>query len=123
MSPRATLPIVTLVALLLAAGCSIHGKSEKPTKQIMEEGFKGKESLSARTAQGQGTDADHLKMVEFTRQLALNRPPKGGLASWRSKTDALYTAAVNLSARKPGAVDEWKAASDCKACHSVHKGE
>lgn len=112
---------VALAAAAVVAGCSIHAKPDKKTKQVMEEGFKGKDSMSARIAQGQGSDADFLKMVELTRQLALNRPPKGDLLSWRNKTDALYAAAVNLTAHKPGAVDAWKAAVNCKECHSVHK--
>ncbi len=109
------------LGIVLSAGCSIHAKPDQKTKQVMEEGFKGKESLCARIAQGQGADADFMHMVELTRQLALNTPPKGDVQSWRTKTDALYAAAVNLTARKPGAVDEWKAAANCKACHSVHK--
>ncbi len=112
---------VTAVVLALASGCSIHAKPDKKTKDVMEEGFKGKESLAARLAQGQASSADALKMVELTRQLALNVPPKGTHQGWRTKTDALYAAAINLSAKKPGAVDAWKAASNCKDCHSVHK--
>ena len=110
-----------ILGLVGSVGCSIHAKPDIKTPQIMKDGFKGKESLSARIAQGQGADADFMRMVELTRQLALNTPPKGSAQSWRTKTDALYAAAVNLTSRKPGAVDEWKVASDCKACHSVHK--
>jgi cytochrome c556 len=118
-------PTLLVSALLVASavGCSIRAKPEKTTKAIMEQGFKGKESLAARISQGQGSDADHLQMVELTRQLALNRPEKGNRASWRAKTDALYAAAVNLSARQPGAVDAWKTAVNCKACHSEHKAD
>ena len=112
---------ITAVGLALASGCSIHAKPDKKTKDVMEEGFKGKESLAARLAQGQASDADALKMVELARQLALNVPPKGNPQSWRTKTDAVYAAAINLSARKPGAVEAWKTASNCKECHSMHK--
>lgn len=89
----------------------------------MEDGFKGKESLSARIVKGQGNDADFKKMAMLTRELALNKPDKGDLASWTEKTQALRAAAESLVAGKPGAVDGFKSAVNCKACHSVHKGD
>ena len=53
----------------------------------------------------------------------LFRSPKGDDASWTAKTTALAAAAHEVAEKKAGAVDKLKAASDCKACHSVHKGK
>lgn len=87
----------------------------------MEEGFEGKGSIAARLSQDKGTQADKMRMAYLTEQLALNKPVKGDLASWTQKTTALHEAAVALSNNAPGALVSWKAAVDCKKCHSVHK--
>jgi len=117
---------VAIAALtLVAAGCASSSSSAtKPSlsiEHIMEDGFKGKESLSARIAKGQGTAEDFKKIAFLTEELALNQPPKGDLASWTEKTRALKAAADDLVAGKAGAVDAYKSAVNCKACHSVHK--
>lgn len=89
----------------------------------MEDGFKGKTSLSARISKGQGNEADFKKIAFLTKELALNHPPKGDLSSWTEKTTALKAAADSLVDGKPGAPDGFKTAVNCKACHSVHKGD
>ena len=94
----------------------------------MKAGFKGKDpslkgadTISGRIGAGTASDADLQLMVELTRDLARNKPPKGELASWTEKTTALNAAAKLLAAHKPGAIDAWKSAASCKACHSLHK--
>lgn len=119
-------PIVLAAAVIaLTAGCASTGKSKASLsiEQIMEDGFEGKESLSARIAKGQGNEADFKKMAFLTKELALNKPSKGDLASWTEKTTALHAASESLVAGKPGALDGFKTAVNCKACHSVHKGD
>ena len=124
---RLTPSHVALAAALIAAvsGCTStsHPKASLSIEQIMEDGFKGKESLSARISKGQGNEADFKKMAMLTKELALNKPSKGDLASWTEKTQALQAAADSLVAGKPGALDGFKSAVNCKACHSVHKGD
>ena len=126
---RLTLSPVVLAAALIAvvSGCTSTATSAaKPSmsvEQIMEDGFEGKESLSARISKGQGNEADFKKMAMLTKELALNKPSKGDLASWTEKTQALQAAADSLVAGKPGALDGFKSAVNCKACHSVHKGD
>jgi hypothetical protein len=124
MNYKITVTLLSGVALLATTGCS--SMSSKPTKtveQVMEEGFEGQESLNARVTKGQGTPAEIAHLAELVAQLALNKPPQGDLASWTEKTVALNKAAADLVAGKPGAMDAYKAAANCKACHSVHKPE
>jgi len=117
-----TLGAMLATAALLIAGCASYGgKPKYSTHDIMEQGFKGKESPAARVGQGQGTQADFALLADLTASLPLNAPPKGDLASWKEKSTALAQAGQALAAGKPGALDQWKAASNCKACHSVHK--
>ncbi len=124
---RFSIHLLAVAATLIAvtAGCTTHGKSKASLsiEQIMEDGFKGKTSLSARISKGQGNEDDFKKMAFLTKELALNPPSKGDLSSWTEKTTALKAAADSLAAGKPGALDGFKTAVNCKACHSVHKGD
>jgi hypothetical protein len=111
-----------LTALLVAAGCASYGsKASKSVEQVMESGFEGKESLAAKINKGEGSAADFATMAALTRELTLNKPPKGDLESWAAKTTALNLAAADLAAGKPGALDAFKSAVNCKACHTAHK--
>ncbi len=133
MSPLRILVTAAFGAAVLtgSSGCSSTSTSAKATKtseEVMEAGFKGKDpalkgadTVAGRIRAGTATDADLKLMVELTRQLALNKPSKGDLASWTAKTAALHAAAKDLAAHKPGAADLWKEAVNCKACHSMHK--
>lgn len=108
---------------LLAVGCASYsdGKPTKTVSQVMEQGFKGKESLNARIMKGEANAADFKLMASLTKELALNKPGYGDLASWTEKTTALHAAAEGLAGGKPGALDAYKAAVNCKACHTAHR--
>lgn len=114
--------LVAAVGLGLLVGCSTTASRAKlSSEQVMEEGFEGKGSIAARLSQDKGTQEDKMRMAYLTEQLSLNEPVKGDPASWTQKTTALHEAAVALASNAPGALVSWKAASDCKKCHSVHK--
>jgi hypothetical protein len=113
--------VLGLAVAAVLAGCSSTPKPELTIEQVMEEGFKGKTSLAARLSENMGTQAEKTRMVYLTQQLALNTPPKGDMASWSAKTAELNRAAVALESNTPNALATWKAAADCKKCHSVHK--
>jgi len=120
------LPIAAPAAaltLLAISGCSSFSntKPAMTTEAIMEEGFKGKTSLAARLGENTASEADKMRMVYLTQQLALNEPTKGDKASWQDKTARLNRAAVALADKLPDSIEAWRAAVDCKACHSVHK--
>jgi hypothetical protein len=106
----------------IATGCATYSSKPKMTsEEVMEKGFKGDNSLFKKISQGNGTQDDFKQLVELSRELAKNTPPKGDAASWSEKTKALVVAAEALAQGKPGALDAVKAAANCKACHSVHK--
>ena len=96
-------------------------KPKYTTKEIMEAIHKGKESLGKKVADGSGTPADFKKMVEYYTSLPLNDPPQGDVAVWKKKATALLLSAKALEAGKPGALDQYKEAVNCKACHSEFK--
>ena len=117
------LAAVVAATLLLTASASAAEKPKFTIEEIMKQGFKGKESPAARVGKGEGSAADIKLLAELTKALPLNEPPRGELASWKEKSTALAAAGKALAAGKPGALEIWKEAANCKACHSAHKPE
>lgn len=115
--------LAALAALgLLTGALAQEGKAAKDIKEVMAA-HKGKESLVAKITGGKGTDEDHKKILGLYEALATFKPPKGEEGSWKEKTTALVSAAKELVEKKEGAAAKLKAASNCKACHDVHKGK
>ena len=106
------------VAVILAL---VFGAAQaKSIKDVMAV-HKGKDSMLNKITSGKGTDEDHKKLLELYEFMATQKPPMGDEAGWKTKADALVTVAKDVVAKKEGALDALKKASDCKACHSVHK--
>ena len=57
----------------------------------------------------------HVLAQTFSAQLVANTPKKGDAADWKTKTEALLTAAKGTD----GAA--LLKAANCKACHDAHK--
>jgi len=118
---RVAVPAVMALAVL-AVGATASQDAPKSTKEVMAL-HKGDDSLLKKVTAGKGTDEDHKKLLAAYEFLATQKPSKGDEASWKAKTSALISAAKDLVEKKAGAPDTLKKASDCKACHSVHKGK
>jgi YHS domain-containing protein len=84
---------------------------------------KGKESFLANILAGKGSDDDLKKLVTAYEVLATQKPTKGDEGNWKTLTAALLTASKDAAAKKEGALDKLKAASNCKACHDAHKAK
>ena len=98
--------------------------ADKPSykfEEIMVHGNKGKESLLAKTLDGSATEKEMKRLIDYFIDLEKHEAPKGDPESWTKKTHELTKAAIYVFAKKDGAVAMLKEASNCKACHSVHK--
>jgi cytochrome c556 len=93
----------------------------KDIKAVMGVAHKGKDSLLEKIKGGKATDDDKKKLLSLYEALAKFKPPMGDEKSWTDKTAALVAAAKDLVDKKDGAMDKLKTASDCKACHTLHK--
>jgi hypothetical protein len=119
--------IAAVVAVPLIAGLSVpllraeQAKPKYTIKEVMKTLHKGDDSIGKKVSQGHGTKADFDKMVEYYAALPQNEPPRGPQDSWMAKTSALLASAKALQAGKPDALEQYKKASNCKACHSEHK--
>lgn len=107
-------PVVALVA-------HAEDKPKYTVKEVMKALHKGDDAIARKVTKGEGTHEYYAKLVQYYTALPLNEAPKGDAASWKAKTTALLDAAKALHEGKPGALDQYKQAVNCKACHSVHK--
>jgi hypothetical protein len=82
---------------------------------------KGKESFLANILAGKGSDDDLKKLVTAYEVMAAQKPPTGDEGSWKTLTAAALAAAKDAQAKKEGAIEKLKAATNCKACHEPHK--
>jgi hypothetical protein len=90
-------------------------------KEVMAVAMKGK--LCDKVAKGEANDEEKKKLAGLFAALHENKPPKGDQGSWDEKTKALVDASNDVLAGKPGAGDKLRAAANCMACHSAHKGK
>ena len=123
---RRILSNLSVAALLAAIAFAplAWAEAKKPKysiKEVMKEIHKGDDNIGKRAVKGVASKQDIAKMVEYYESLPQNEPPRGEMASWKEKTEALVKASRALKAGEPGAVDSYKNAANCKACHTAHK--
>lgn len=116
MAYRAIIPAVLAFGVLVAAA----PQEAKSVKDVMNAAHKGgKDSMLTKIVDGKGTDDDIKKLVTMYEFLATQKPAMGDEKSWKDKTTALVAAAKEVSEKKPA--DNLKKASNCKACHDLHR--
>ena len=84
-------------------------------KEIMTKSFKADDNLKDLIIDGNATAEQKAKFIDYVENLAKFEPRKGDSASWKGKTEALIAAAKGSDSAA------LKKATNCKACHSVHK--
>jgi hypothetical protein len=119
---------VLSLALLLGVAFIpiVLAESQKPkytVKEVMKAIHKGEDNIGKRAVKGVASREDIARLAEYYESLPLNEPPRGELAGWKEKTAALVKASRALKSGQPGAVDLYKNAANCKACHNAHKPE
>ena len=119
--------VISLLALAFVAGATaqlLHAADAKPKyaiKDVMKTLHKGDDSVAKRVSDGHGTKEDFAKLVEYYESLPLCTPEKGEKASWTEKSTALLKAAKALKNGDDGALETYKKAVNCRACHSQHR--
>ena len=108
------------VAFNVATGVAQDDK-KVAIKEVMKVAMKG--GLCKKVADGKASDEEKKKLAGLFAALHDNKPPKGEQASWDEKTKALVDAANAVLKGEAGGGDKLKAAANCMACHSAHKGK
>jgi hypothetical protein len=115
----------------VAASVPVFGadKAEAPAapkydvETIMKEAFKGDDALVKKITGGKPTKEEAAKFLEYCQALAANQATKGDAASWKQKTGALLAAAQQVNNGDKAGIAAVRNASNCKACHTVHRGK
>ena len=120
--------VASLTALAVLSLFSIEmaaEKKEKPAKpkytisQVMKALHKG--PLKEKITKGTASAEEKAKVLAMFESMALQKPPKGEMASWKKLTAAQIEAGQALVDDKAEAVDAFTKAINCKACHTPHK--
>lgn len=112
---------VGTAALLALLALFPQQQGNKVIKAMMERSHKGRDNPASELRNGRGTEEDAKKLLADYKMIAAQKPVRGDLKSWKSRTDAVIAALNDLIAKKPGAVDRLYSTTDCRACHDVHR--
>mgnify|MGYP007073200501 CR=1 FL=1 len=116
---------VVLAAITGAAAWAVaaeesEGEPKYTIEEIMIKGHK--EGLLKKVLEG-GKHADAMDLMDLYASLSEQDPPKGDADSWKEKSDALMVAVARVAVKRPDGIAQLKEASNCMACHKVHKGD
>jgi cytochrome c2 len=117
---------VTAVAAMMGSVWVCGADGEDVIKNVMKKYHKapkGTDNTSQKAAKGAATPQEIKDLIAGYKAMCTAKPPAGDDASWKAKTTALLAAAQGLEKGGADAQAKYKDAVNCKACHSVHKGQ
>lgn len=91
-------------------------------KTVMKQYHKPDDALCKKVAGGTASDAELATMLKVYQDMCAAMPPKGDKAAWVKKCQALIGAVKKIQGKDASGVAAYKAAVNCKACHTDHKG-
>lgn len=90
-------------------------------KTAMKQYHKGDDALCKKVGTT-ATDAELATLLKVYQDMCAATPPKGDKAAWVNKCQALIGAVKKVQAKDAAGAAAYKAAVNCKACHTDHKG-
>lgn len=108
-----------MVAPFAIADDGDEAKPKHTIKEVMKVALKG--GLQKKVLSGDATDEEKKQLLDMYVSLVESKPPKGEMSSWHNLAGGAALAAAKVVVGREGALDELKAATNCKACHSQHK--
>ncbi len=113
--------LAAMVLLPLALAFAEDEKTEdKPTiKAIMKVAFK--DGLARKVATGKATAEESAEFLKLSKALQELKPPQGDEESWTEKTKGLVEATQAVIDKKDEGAALFRTATNCMACHEVHK--
>lgn len=91
-------------------------------KTAMKQYHKPDDALCKKVSGGTASDAELATMLKVYQDMCAATPPKGDKAAWVKKNQALIAAVKKIQVKDATGVAAYKAAVNCKACHTEHKG-
>ncbi len=118
------LAAVTVCASVFGVVWAADDAETKPKhtiKEVMKTAHK--DGLLKKIMSGDASQEDKLVLLDNYISLVESEPPKGDMESWQILSGKAALAAAKMAVGREGAAAELKAATNCAACHKVHKGE
>ena len=119
---RLRVEIVSAFDMELQAPVEEAVQEEISISDVMAEFHEGETSIANQAKEGEAEVEDLQRMLENYQAMVDLSPPQGPPDSWKEKTTKLVEATQALIAGEEGAIESYRLAVDCKACHSVHRG-
>ncbi len=99
-----------------------EAKSKHTIKEVMKIAHGKEAGILKKIVAGEGTAEEKQELLDVYISMVECKPPKGDEASWQTLAGKAALAAAKVVVGREGAVKELETATNCKACHSVHKG-
>ncbi len=80
-----------------------------------------KDGLLKKVTDGEASQEDKQLLLDLYIDMLEGTPSKGEQADWIMAAGRSMVAAAKVVVGREGAVEELKAATNCKACHDAHK--
>jgi cytochrome c556 len=124
-TPKLLVPVLTAIAVTVAASFVIAAEETPITKamDIAHKAPKGEKKLCEKIVGGTATDAEVKTALDAYKAIGDTKPPRGDAAEFKGKVAKLIAATEDVLAKKDGAAAGYKAAVNCKECHSKFKPE
>lgn len=116
--------LILVPCLGLTLALAFAEEKESATKVFMKKYHKapqGVDTIAKKATLGKATPQELKELAAGYKAMTTEKPPRGEMASWKEKTAKLAAAGEALAKGAPDAVERFKEASNCKACHSEHK--
>jgi len=112
--------------IVLAVACVVFAQAPQAEpkytiKEVMLKAHKPPANLLRKVAQGKADDAEKAELLVLYQSLAADTPPRGDQESWAERTGLLVAAAKAAVDGDAEAGNLLTKASNCTACHDVHK--
>lgn len=91
-------------------------------KTVMKTYHKPEDALCKKVSAGTATDAELTTLLKVYQDMCAATPPKGDKTAWVAKCQALIGSVKKIQAKDATGIAAYKAAVNCKACHTDHKG-
>ena len=119
---RYSFAVLALVGLFAASSVAFQAQAPKPTnsiKKVME--LAHKEGLLKKVLDKEATKEDKDRLLDLYIDMLETEPPQGEQSSWILLAGRSVVAAGKVAVGREGAEEELKEATNCAACHRVHK--
>ncbi len=115
----AALGLASLMSLAIAADEA--PKPKHTIKEVMKVAHGKDSTLLKNVLADKATAEEKQQLLDLYISMVESKPAKGDMESWHKLAGGAALAAAKVVVGREGAAKELEAASNCKACHSVHK--